>query len=292
MVLPVYNEASSIRSEISRIKEALEASGLSFEIVAVDDGSEDGSGKLLEEEAASDPRVRLIRFPRNRGVGTARREGTRAARGRFVVWTDADLSYPNEEIPRLVKVLEEGADQVVGARVEERGTLRPLRSAAKWAIRRLASYLVDEEIPDLNSGLRAFRREAILPYLPLLPRGFSCVSTATLAFLADGREVRFEPVPYYPRGGGSSKFRPLRDTWGLLLQVVGIALYYSPLRAFLPVAGGLLLLGFGKLAYDLVAHPVKVAANTLLIFLVALNLAAIGLLADVVVRSRKWPRPE
>jgi glycosyltransferase involved in cell wall biosynthesis len=289
VVLPVHNEREALPLEIERLRQSLDWAGHTFEILVVDDASTDGSAEIAASYASEDPRVRLIRMPYNRGSGSARREGTRAARGNFVVWTDADMTYPNEEIPRLIKSLKD-ADQVIGARTSEEGTWRPLRRFGKRLVRSLASYLVDYPIPDLNSGLRAFRREAIVPYLPLLPKGFSCVSTATLAFIADDRVVRFEPISYSSRSG-RSKFRILQDSYRLVLQVVGIALYYSPLRAFLPVAGALLALGAGKLVYDLAAHPVRVAANTLLIFLVGFNVLAVGLLADVVVRARRWPRP-
>src|SRR5207247_9364291 len=123
--------------------------------------------------------IRLIQFHRNRGVGSARKAGTRAARGRVVVWTDVDMTYPNDEIPRLVKELE-GHDQVVGARTSEEGSVKPFRVPVKWFIRRLAGYLVETPIPDLNSGFRAFRRDVALQFLYLLHTAFPCVATITL----------------------------------------------------------------------------------------------------------------
>ena len=113
-----------------------------------------------------------MRFNTNRGTGTSRKAGTRAARGRVVVWTDCDMTYPNEDIPRPLDALDEGYDQVGGARTSEQGTLRAFRAPAKWLIRRLASYLTDTKIPDLNSGMRAFRRDVGLQFLYLLPAGF------------------------------------------------------------------------------------------------------------------------
>src|SRR2546423_10746951 len=218
VVLPVFNERGHLGQEIERIRAALEASPYSFEIIVVDDGSIDGSGEELEQLAG----IHLIRFARNRGSGSARKAGTRAARGRVVVWTDVDMTYPNAEIPRLVKELE-GHDQVVGARTSEQGSAKALRVPAKWFIRRLASYLTETKIPDLNSGLRAFRRDVALQFLHLLPRGFSCVTTLTMSFLSNGYSVKFVPIQYAPRAG-RSKFHWWADTRRYLRQAVRMIL--------------------------------------------------------------------
>jgi len=98
VVLPVYNEKGHLRTEVDRIRAALDASPYSYEIVVVDDGSDDGSGEQLRAVDG----IRLIQFAQNRGSGSARKAGTHAARGRVVVWTDADMTYPNHEIPQIV----------------------------------------------------------------------------------------------------------------------------------------------------------------------------------------------
>ncbi|HWH34902.1 MAG TPA: glycosyltransferase family 2 protein [Acidimicrobiales bacterium] len=278
VVLPVYNERGHLNDEIDRIRAGLDASPYRYEIVVVDDGSSDGSGEQLRALEG----IRLIRFAENRGTGSARRAGTRAARGRVVVWTDADMTYPNDEIPRLVKELD-GADQVVGARTSEQGTAKAARVPAKWLLRRLASYLTKTEIPDLNSGFRAFRRSVALQYLHLLPAGFSCVTTITMAFLANGYSVRYVPIDYQRRAG-TSKFHWWADTKRYLVQIVRLVLSYNPLRVFLPLAGVLMALGLLKLGYDAVDKDLRLATNTLLIFFAAFQLIVIGLLADLVVR--------
>lgn len=170
VVLPVHNEAGHVRQEVERIRNAMDESSYSYEILIVDDGSTDGS--LVELDGLTD--LRIIRFATNRGPGFARRTGTHMARGEVVVWTDVDMSYPNEEIPMLVKELE-GHDQVVGARTTEQGTTPMLRVPAKWLIRLFAQFLMGTKIPDLNSGMRAFRKSVAAQYLHLLPNGF-CMS--------------------------------------------------------------------------------------------------------------------
>jgi glycosyltransferase involved in cell wall biosynthesis len=283
VVLPVYNERGHLREEIDRIRRALTASPYSFEIIVVDDGSDDGS----ETELPSVEGIRLIRHNRNRGAGSARRAGTSAAKGRIVVWTDVDMSYPNDEIPMLVKELD-GHDQVVGARRTEEGTQRFFRVPAKWFIRRLASYLTDTEIPDLNSGLRAFRRDVGMQYVHHLPAGFSCVTTLTMSFLANGYSIKYVPIDYRPRAG-TSKFHWWRDTKRYLLQVVRMSLSYNPLKVFLPIGLVLLAVGLAKLVYDWIDKDFRLAANTLLILFASLQAITVGLLADLVVRATKPP---
>jgi polyisoprenyl-phosphate glycosyltransferase len=279
VVLPCYNERNHVEQEIKRIRAALEAAGMSYELICVDDGSTDGTRDVL----AAIPAIRTILFPRNQGSGTARRIGTQEARGRVVVWTDADMTYPNELIPELVRELDDGYDQVVGARRTEEGTLKFFRVPAKWAIRRLASYLTNTPIPDLNSGLRAFKREVAKPYLRLLPAGFSCVTTITLAFLSNGHPIKYVPIDYFKRAG-RSKFHPLKDAYNYIIQVLRMVMYFNPMRVLMPVALTLLGGTFVKLVWDLVAHPFRVATNTVLLGVTGLVIACMALLADLVVR--------
>lgn len=285
VILPVYNEKGHLHAEIDRIRTALDQSRYSYEIIVVDDGSDDGSGEALAEIED----ICLLRFATNRGSGSARKFGTKAARGRVVVWTDVDMTYPNDRIPELVEELD-GHDQVVGARTSEQGTAKIARVPAKLLIRKLAGYLTETDIPDLNSGLRAFRRDVAVQYLHLLPTGFSCVTTITMSFLANGYSVKYVPIEYSPRAG-ESKFHWYKDTRRYLTQVIRLVLSYNPLRVFVPVGLALALLGTAKLGFDLVDKDGHVATNTLLILFAALQVLSIGLLADLFVRISR-PRDE
>ncbi|NHC13139.1 glycosyltransferase family 2 protein [Motilibacter deserti] len=287
VVLPCYNEQDHVLLEIERITKALEASGYAYELLVIDDASTDGTLRVLQEALLQHPHMRLLPFRRNGGSGTARRIGTQQARGEIVVWTDADMTYPNERIPELVRMLDEDptVDQVVGARTSEQGSHRMLRVPAKWFIRKLAEVLSNSKIPDLNSGLRAFRRTVALPYMRLLPPGFSCVTTITLAFLSNQHDVRYVPIDYAKRAG-TSKFKFVRDAYRYILQVLRMVMYFNPLKVLMPVALTLLTVGVGKGIYDLIAHPVRFASNTVLIFVTGVLIAVLGLLADLIVRSR------
>jgi glycosyltransferase involved in cell wall biosynthesis len=281
VVLPLYNEVEHLEEEVTRIRKALVDSGLSHEIIIVDDGSTDGSGELAQSLEG----VRVIRFTTNRGSGSARRYGTMSAKGDIVVWTDVDMTYPNDEIPELVRELD-GYDQVVGARTSEKGTLRVLRTPAKWIIRKLASYLARCDIPDLNSGFRAFRRDVGDQFLYLLPKGFSCVTTITMAFLSNGYSINYVPIGYASRSG-ASKFHWWKDTQRYVLQVVRMVLMHEPIRFFGPLAGYLTLIGAGKLVYDLIDKDFRVGTNTIVLLGVAFALAGVGLISDLMVQLNK-----
>jgi len=281
VILPVFNEVGHLGDEVTRVRSGLDASGMTYEIIAVDDGSTDGSAEALDALEG----IQVIRFTQNRGSGTARRFGTLAARGDVVVWTDVDMTYPNDRIADLVEALE-GADQVVGARTSEQGTAKAFRVPAKATLRWLASYLTGTRIPDLNSGFRAFRRDVALQFVDQLPPGFSCVTTMTMTFLANGYSVRYVPIDYAKRAG-RSKFHWWADTRRYLLQVVRMVLSYQPLRVFMPLGFLLLGLAIAKLAFDWIDRDFRLAANTLLLFFMAFLAMAVGLLADLIVRVTK-----
>jgi polyisoprenyl-phosphate glycosyltransferase len=293
VVLPCFNEQDHVVAELERITAALDASGLSYEVLAIDDASTDGTLAAILAAAPRMPHVTVHAFRRNGGSGTVRRIGTQLARGEIVVWTDADMSYPNERIPELVRLLLEDPsyDQVVGARTSEEGSHKWLRLPAKWFIRKIAERLSNQRIPDLNSGLRAFRRSVSLPYLRLLPAGFSCVTTITLAFMSNQHDVRYVPIEYAKRAG-TSKFHFVRDAYRYILQVLRMVMYFDPLKVLMPPALWLLAIGLVKAVVDMVRHPFYFPANTVLVVLTGLLIASMALLADLVVRSRPDAVPD
>ncbi|GLW05380.1 glycosyl transferase [Microtetraspora sp. NBRC 13810] len=287
IVLPCYNEQDHVLDEVERICRAMDGSGYTYELLAVDDCSSDQTLAKLREAEPLYPQMRVRAFHRNGGSGTVRRIGTHEARGEIVVWTDADMTYPNERIPELVRILEkdDSIDQVVGARTSEQGSHKFLRVPAKWFIRKVAERLAGQSIPDLNSGLRAFRRSVSLPYLRLLPPGFSCVTTITLAFLSNQHDVYYLPIDYSKRAG-KSKFGFISDAYRYILQVLRMVMYFNPLKVLMPPALWLVGIGLGKGVVDVVRYGFYLTSNTIVIFLSGLLIGSLALLADLIVRSR------
>ena len=287
IVLPCYNEGEHVLQEIERITATMNATELTYELLCIDDASTDNTLEVLEQAARDYANLRVMPFRRNGGSGTARRIGTQQAHGEIVVWTDADMTYENEKIPDLVRILRDDPsyDQVVGARTTEEGTHKWARVPAKWFIRKVAERLTNQRIPDLNSGLRAFRREVSLPYLRLLPPGFSCVTTITLAFLSNQHDIKYVPTSYAKRAG-QSKFHFVRDAYRYILQVLRMVMYFDPLKVLMPPALWLVAIGLVKAVVDMVRHPFYFPASTVLLVVSGIMIASLALLSDLVVRSR------
>jgi len=279
VVVPAFNEAGGIDHDLRGILDAMDGQDASYEVIVVDDGSEDDTALV----ASAVDRVRVVQHPRNRGYGAALKTGIRHARGDVIVITDADGTYPPEQIPMLVEQLE-GADMVVGARIGRDVNIPAIRRPAKWLLNRLASLLAEANIPDLNSGLRVFDKQAAIRFMSLLPSGFSFTSTITLAMLCNDMVVRYIPIDYHERRG-SSKIKPIKDTYNFFLLVFRIICCFNPLKVFMPPALLLMALGTGKLIYDVVVES-NIFQGEILAILVGLQLGAFGLLADAVSKLR------
>jgi glycosyltransferase involved in cell wall biosynthesis len=290
-ILPAFNEEGAILDDLNDVRSALQQSGRSFEIIVVDDGSTDRTSRIVDGLDW----VRVIRHPFNRGNGAARTTGLLAARGRIVVFTDADRTYPNDRIVDLLHEVDSGADMVIGAREREAGTMRMLRTPAKAFMRRLAEFMTGSKIPDLNSGLRAQRRDVTLSYLSMLPTSHSWVSTITIAFLSGGYLVRWVPIDYFPRVGRST-FHPLRDSYNYVTLIVRTVMYFNPLKIFLPLS--LMLITLAALKYGLYdlfwrfgpgwpGFVPPMPSTTLAMLVVGAQLAVVGLLADLIVRRTR-----
>jgi glycosyltransferase involved in cell wall biosynthesis len=273
IVIPAFNEEDGIAGVIEQIR----ALPIPVELVVVDDGSGDRTAIRAEETGAL-----VLRHPSNRGYGASLKTGILASHGDAIIITDADGTYPNERIPELVRMLEHH-DMVVAARTGAKVAIPLARRPAKWVLNRLADYLSESRIPDLNSGLRAFRRDSLLPYFGILPTGFSFTTTITLAMHVDSRSVAYLPIDYLPRKG-RSKIRPIQDTLNFMALIVRTVLFFRPLKIFLPVSGMLFLLAVAIFVYSALFTEKIMDASVTITLMTSFQMAAIGLLADLIDR--------
>lgn len=283
IVLPCYNEEEAVEKVIGQVREVMDqVQEYTYEIIVVDDRSTDSTAKIVERI----PGVRLIRHKQNQGSGASRRTGIINAKGEIIVMLDADGTYEPKTIPKMLKFFPD-YDQVNGARTSEKGTMPLLRTPAKWILRHIAMFIAGHHIPDLNTGLKAFNRDVMLRYLWVMPDGFSCVTSMTLAFLANGHPVKYVSTPYYKRIG-VSKFHPIVDSSKYFVTILRMMTFFRPLRVYMPLAGLMIFLGILNAFYNLFvsnAHTLQEA--DIILFCVGMLLGGIGLLAELVVSQRK-----
>jgi glycosyltransferase involved in cell wall biosynthesis len=270
IVIPAFNERGAIAEEVEGVRRVMDGTGLRYEIIVVDDGSTAGT-----EEIARALPCRVIRHARNRGYGAALKTGIEAAASELVLTTDADGTYPPEEIPRLLAAAP-GHDMVVGARTGERVADPVLRRPAKWVLRCLAGYLAGRPIPDLNSGMRLLRRRDVRRFAHILPAGFSFTTTITLAFLCNDLAVAYVPIDYRRRTG-TSKIRPIH-AYVFLMLILRAVVLFNPLKVFLPIGAFLFLAGAAKFAYDVTKE--NLSESAVMGILAAIIVWGLGLLAD------------
>jgi glycosyltransferase involved in cell wall biosynthesis len=285
VVVPAYNEENGIEGVVRRL-EALEF-GVPTELLIVNDGSDDRTRSILSDLEREFPALRVVDHFSNQGYGAALKTGFGAARHDVVVITDADATYPEDRITDLLDRIDDGADMAVGARTGASVHVPLIRRPAKAALRMLASYLASTHIPDLNSGLRAFRRELVMAYRPILPQGFSFTTTITLAALTNQHRVDYVSIDYAHRSG-RSKIKPIRDTLGFTALIIRTVLYFNPLKVFYPLTG-LMLLGFlASLCIDIfVAEPPNLADKTVLMFVALVQVLTVGLMADLIEKKAR-----
>ena len=290
VIFPAFNEAGAIANEIRTTAAVMTALGCPYELLVVDDGSTDRTAEVAEAAGA-----RVLQHIGNRGYGSALKTGIVAAAYDTIVISDADGTYPADRIPDLLRELET-ADMVVGARVGPNVAIPLVRRPAKWLLGKLANRIAGCHIPDLNSGLRVFRRDCANQYLRILSNKFSFTTTITLAFLADDYQVRYVPIDYHSRIG-HSKIRP-RHFMEFVVLVLRMAMLFQPLRVFLPLAGLFMAAGVLKVVNDVIAFSFRthqafglsllvqpvLSTSALLLLMAALQLLLIGMVADGVLR--------
>ncbi len=281
IVIPAYKEERGIGPVLQSLRGIVEQmrADVPVEVIVVDDGSPDKTADAVQPYV--DDVIRLVRHPKNRGYGASLKTGIHHARYRWIVITDADGTYPNEDIPKLVALRDE-FEMVVGSRTGAVRNIPWLRRPPKWVLNKLASYLSQRDIPDLNSGLRLMRRDVVERFTRILPDGFSFTTTITLAMLSCGYAVKYMPIDYHKREG-TSKIRPIHDTLNFLKLIIRTIMFFDPLRVFIPVSAIFMLAALGVGVGSSIAGKLM-DVTTVLLFSTSVQLLAIGMLADMVNR--------
>jgi len=289
IIIPCYNEKNAIRDTIESIRSVIHNSKMNdIEIICVNDGSTDGSEHVLNalarEHQTGD--LLVVHHNRNQGYGAALKTGIRRSQKTYICITDADGTYPNERIPDLIdQITKHDLDMVVGARVGPNVDYSKIRSIPKMILVPWVSFLCGTDVPDMNSGLRIFRRDRSLDFLKLLPDGFSFTTTITICLLRNRYAVEFTPISYAKRIG-KSHIKPVRDTLRFTQLILRTGMYFAPMRLLSPLIVILAALFTLSGLYDL-AILNNLTDKTVLLGFASLNVVMFALLADMIDKRSK-----
>ena len=229
IVIPAYNEHRSIEKTIYACVDVLKANSIAYQIIVVDDGSSDGTSEIAKKCG-----VDVISHPHNLGYGRSLKDGILAAKFDTVVITDADMTYPIDQIPLLYNTYREGFDMVVGARTGRYYDESIRKKILRIILKELVEYTAGRKIADINSGFRIFSRKSILPYNSYLCDTFSFTTSLTLAYMMNGKFVQYIPITYQDRVG-NSKVRLFRDSLRTLQFIIEAMVFYNPMKVFLAI---------------------------------------------------------
>ncbi len=275
IVIPAFNEEEGIGGVVDRLHEIMQKSNCSYEIIVVDDGSEDNTQEALQGKS-----LKLLQHETNRGYGAALKTGIISSRYQHIAIMDADGTYEEEALLRMIEHMDD-YDMVVGSRTGADVNIPWLRRPPKWILNKFANFMTETKIPDLNSGLRIFDKAVARKFFSILPQNFSFTTTITVAMLTNGYLVKYIPINYKKRKG-KSKIRPLQDTINFFALIVRTTLYFAPLKVFIPLS----LFIIGSSLVKLVVIDIYLIQNltesTMLIFATGIQVGMLGLLADLI----------
>jgi glycosyltransferase involved in cell wall biosynthesis len=270
VVIPTFNEEKTIGEVVKGVRRYVEGA----RILVIDDGSTDSTATEARSAGAE-----VISHPLNKGNGAAVKTALRNIDGGLVAILDADGQHDPQDLPILLQHLDR-YDLVVGARSfnQEQGVF--LRNVGNLVLRKLASFLSERDIPDLTSGLRAFRHEIAAKFLHLYPNGYSFPSTSTLSFIGAGYNVAFVPIRARHRQPGTqSKLRPFRDGFRFLMFILRIITMANPNKIFFPVGLLMLIAGIALTVRNLFLFG-QFSSGTVLFFAGGMNIIFFGLILD------------
>ena len=270
IIVPAYNEENAIRFGLEKFINL--NFHTKYEIIYINDGSSDKTAEIIKEFP-----VKLYKHNVNKGYGAALKTGIRKATGDKVIILDSDGQHDPKYIDQLIEMLND-FDMVIGERNVDSFQVKN-RQGGKKLIRKVGEYMVEQKLPDYNSGFRGFNREIIKGMLHLMPNGFSFSTTSTLAFLKEGFTIGTFPIKVEGRVGRKSNVKFVKDGTKTMLLIFRIIMLFNPLKIFFPASVFFFVLGlsFGTYGYIIAS---RFSNSAILLSTLGMFLFFIGLIAD------------
>jgi len=282
IVIPAYNEEEGIKIVLSDLIPLAEKRN--WEIVVVDDFSSDETSAAVEVFKKKYNQLQLIRNIYNKGYGGSLKAGIAASKSEIIVTMDADGQHRPEDILKVTN--DAGMNSMVVGMRDGKSYQVQLRKPGKMVLTWVACFLVEQDIPDLNSGLRAFHKENFKEFSHLLPNSFSFSTTITMSFYKAGYNVRYVPISVRKREGEKSTVKFLKHGGQTFLLILRIVMLFNPLKIFAPISAFLFSTGF---LYGLfyVIKDLDIPTGAELCILSSLIIFTLGLLADQISSLRR-----
>jgi glycosyltransferase involved in cell wall biosynthesis len=279
VVIPAYNEGDVIGGTLDKLVKA--GFHKMYEVIIVDDGSTDDTFAI----AKAFP-VTVYRHQVNKGYGAALKTGIRKAKGDKVILLDSDGQHDPKYVPQLIELLET-SDMVIGERTADSHQVAT-RQPGKKLIRWIGEYLVEQALPDYNSGFRGYDRKTILSMLHIMPNWFSFSTTSTLAYLKDGLTINTFPIKVAERQGRKSNVKFVKDGSKTILLLMRIIMLFNPLKIFFPVSVVVFILGLALGTYGYVIAS-RFPNSAVMLTILGMFLFFIGLIADQISLLNRRP---
>lgn len=275
VIVPVYNEEGAVTNTFTKLEDELNRLGIQYEIIAVNDASTDKSLQLLKKI----PSIILLNNPYNLGYGASLKRGLCAASGSWILIIDSDETYPIDKIPDLLQYAND-YDMVVGNRNHKKDALG--RRPAKFILKKLAGFLVNKDIPDINSGMRLFRKDLAMDFFNLYPSGFSFTTTITMCFFVHDYTIKYVPIPYLQRIGSSS-IRPWHffDFMALIFRLI---LFFKPLKMLFIPTVVIFILGVAKGIKDIIITQ-SIGNLSLILIVFSIQILIMAMILEIVTKK-------
>lgn len=273
IIIPAFNEEKAIPFLLNQIKK--QKLHLKHEIIVINDGSTDKTSTIIKKYP-----VKLVSHSINKGYGASLKTGIRLAQGKFVITLDSDGQHSVKYLIKAISLLKKGNPIVIGVRDKE-SYQRQHRVIGKKVIKFFAEYLIEEKLPDFNSGYRGFETSIISDMLHLMPNGFSFSTTSTLAFIKHGYDVGYFPIKTKIRIGRLSTVKFFKDGVNTIMLLVRLVMLFNPLKIFLPASVIIGVIGLSWGVYGFVNGP-RVPNSATVVTVLSMLLFFFGLLADQV----------
>jgi glycosyltransferase involved in cell wall biosynthesis len=280
IIVPAYNEGDVIFPFLQKLQQVVQENNINAEILVINDGSSDNTANEVLSTGAL-----LIEHPYNIGYGAAIKTGYRQAQGTVFITIDADGQHNPTDIPRLLELIDR-YDMVVGNRTQDSETDLH-RNIANAIYNRLATYVAGQKILDLTSGFRAIRANIARQFLYLLPNTFSSSATITLSMIRAGHSLTYIPIRVTRRANKSkSKIRLLEDGTRFLMIILRIAIFFAPLKIFVPLSLITFLLGLGYGLFRIFVLRANYGSTSALLLSTSVLVFLVGLVSEQIAQLR------